>query len=261
MRKEDFSDFCQMLDDAYSLLSRGHMPSSTAKAMFFRALTSFSIEAVRAGFDAHVKDPVRGKFAPMPADIVAQIEGLIADDGRPGAEEAWAMVSRAADESETVVWTEEMSQAFSVCQPIMDSGDQVGARMAFKESYIRQIEDARKARRPATWSVSLGHDASKRHAALTQAETRGLLSSGDALRLSPPQGDLNSMATLLLANASSSHDPDVIRARVAELKARLIRPIDTVDYAAMSRANLEEKKQAAAKAVEAYERARKEAEK
>lgn len=223
MRKEDFTDFCQMLDDAYALLAGNNMPSSTAKAMFFRALASFSIEAVRSGFDAHVKDPARGRFAPKPADIVAQIEGLVADDGRPGAEEAWAMACRASDESETVVWSEEMAQAFAICQPLLDVGDQIGARMAFKESYGRQVEDARRLRRPVAWTASLGHDASKRHAALTDAETRGLLSSGEALSLAPPQGDLNSMALLMLTNDSSSRDPEAVKSRIAELKAILIK--------------------------------------
>jgi hypothetical protein len=253
MRKDDFTDFCQMLDDAYALLAGNNMPSSTAKAMFFRALSSFPIEAVRSGFDAHVKDPARGRFAPKPADIVAQIEGLVADDGRPGSEEAWAMACRASDESETVVWSEEMAQAFAICQPLLSIGDQVGARMAFKESYARQVEDARKLRRPVAWSASLGHDASKRNSALSNAETRGLLSSGEALRLAPPQGDLSSMATLLLANAPSSLDPWVIRARVDELKARLLRVEDTTDYALISRERVEEKKRQIAEAVAAYQ--------
>lgn len=259
MRKDDFEDFCQMLDDAYALLAGNNMPSSTAKAMFFRALSSFPIEAVRAGFDAHVKDPARGRFAPKPADIVAQIEGLVADDGRPGAEEAWAMACRASDESETVVWSEEMAQAFTVCQPLLQMGDQIGARMTFKESYLRQVEDARRVRRPVSWSASLGHDQSKRSAALMDAETRGFLSSGDALRLAPPQGDLHSLPTLLLANSSSSHDPQMIKARIAELKARLIRVEDSIDYAALSRARLEEKKRQATEAVAVYEAEKKEA--
>lgn len=258
MRKEDFADFCQMLDDAYALLAGNSMPSSTAKAMFFRALSKYRIESVRAGFDAHVKDPARGRFAPKPADIVAQIDGLVADDGRPGAEEAWAMACRAADESETVVWSEEMAQAFEVCQPLLQMGDQIGARMTFKESYLRQVEDARRLRRPVSWTASLGYDQNKRSAALTDAETRGFLGAGDALRLAPPQGDLNSLPTLLLANASSSHDPEVIKARIAELKARLIRVEDATDYATITRAQLEEKKRKAAEAVAAYEAANKE---
>lgn len=254
MRKEDFAEFSQMLDDCYALLAPNNMPSSTAKAMFFRALTQHSIEAVRAGFDAHVKDPARGRFAPKPADIVAQIDGLVADDGRPGAEEAWAMACRASDEAETVVWSEEMAQAFAVCQPLLEIGDQIGARMAFKESYQRQVEDARRIRRPVSWSASLGHDQAKRNTALLEAETRGLLSSGDALRLAPPQGDMHTLPTLLLANASISHDPELIKARCAELKARLIRPAaEAEDFAAIQRQTTEAKKRQVAEAVEAYE--------
>jgi hypothetical protein len=258
MRKEDFAEFSQMLDDCYSLLAPNNMQSPTAKAMFFRALSQHSIEAIRAGFDAHVKDPARGRFAPKPADIVAQIDGLVADDGRPGAEEAWAMACRASDENDTVVWSEEMAQAFAVCQPLLDMGDQIGARMTFKESYSRQVEDARRLRRPVSWTASLGHDQSKRNTALLEAETRGFLRSGEALRLAPPRGDMHSLPTLLLANASSSHDPEVIKARCAELKARLIRPVDPTDHAAMALESLEAKKRRTAEAVAAYEQARKE---
>jgi len=253
MRKEDFADFCQMLDDAYALLAGNNMPSSTAKAMFFRALSSFPIEAVRAGFDAHVKDPARGRFAPKPADIVAQIQGLSADDGRPGAEEAWAMCCRAADESETVVWSLEMSEAFAVAQPLMQEGDQIGARMAFKEAYGRMLDDARRARRPVSWSVSLGHDVNKRHGALVAAEARGLLAAGDALRLAPPPADMHTTETLLLEHATKSADAETVRERVAALKALLVRP-EGANVAELERQQLEQKKRAAAEAVAAYER-------
>lgn len=253
MRKDDFQEFCQMLDDSHALLARGQMPSPTAKAMFFRALSAYPIDAVRAGFDAHVKDPQRGRFAPTPADIVAQIDGLLADDGRPGAEEAWAMACRASDESETVVWSDEMAQAFAICQPLLEMGDQIGARMTFKESYLRQVEDARRMRRPVSWSASLGHDQGKRHAALARAEECRLLAAGDALRLAPPQGDINSLPTLLLAKSSDSLPPEVIKARCAELKARLTTPIEFPDYAAIDRQRIDEKKRRTAEAVAAYE--------
>lgn len=253
MRESDFLAFSELLDGCYALLGRDKAPSATAKAMFFRALGAHSLEAVRAGFDAHVKDPKRGRFAPMPADVIEQIEGLVADDGRPGAEEAWAMCCRASDESETLVWSAEMSEAYAVAQPLMQGGDQIGARMAFKEAYGRMVDDARRARRPVSWSVSLGHDASKRHGALVAAEARGLLAAGDALRLAPPVADIHTTATLLLENATKSANPEAIKERVAALKALLVRP-DQSSRTEQEREELKAQKRQAAEAVAAYER-------
>ena len=253
MRESDFLAFSELLDGCYALLGRDKAPSATAKAMFFRALGAHSLEAVRAGFDAHVKDPKRGRFAPMPADVIEQIEGLVADDGRPGAEEAWAMCCRASDESETLVWSAEMSEAYAVAQPLMQGGDQIGARMAFKEAYGRMVDDARRARRPVSWSVSLGHDASKRHGALVAAEARGLLAAGDALRLAPSVADIHTTATLLLENATKSANPEAIKERVAALKALLVRP-DQPSRTEQEREELKAKKRQAAEAVAAYER-------
>jgi len=252
MRKEDFAEFSSMLDDCYSLLAPNNMQSPTAKAMFFRSISQYSIDAVRAGFDAHVKDPQRGRFAPKPADIVAQIEGLVADDGRPGAEEAWAMCCNAADESETVVWSGEMSQAYALAMPLMQEGDNVGARMAFKEAYSRLVDSARRERKPVAWSVSLGHDQSKRHAVLLNAETRGLLPHGEALKLAPPSGDLNTTATLLLENSMKTADPQTIKDRVAELKSMLIRP-QVESFEDERRKAFDERKRLADEAVKAYQ--------
>lgn len=253
MRKDDFEAFSELLDGCYALLGRDKALNGPAKALFFRAIGAHSLESVRAGLDAHIKDPKRGRFAPTPADVIEQIEGLVAEDGRPGVEEAWAMCCRAADESETVVWSLEMSEAFAVAQPLMQEGDQIGARMAFKEAYGRMLDDARRARRPVSWSVSLGHDVNKRHGALVAAEARGLLAAGDALRLAPPTADMHTTATLLLEHATKSADAETVGERVAALKALLVRP-EGVNVAELERQQLEQKKRAAAEAVAAYER-------
>ena len=251
MRDSDFHQFAELLDGCYALLGREKALNGPAKALFFRALGVHSIEAVRAGFDAHVKDPQRGRFAPTPADVIAQIEGLVADDGRPGAEEAWAMCSNADDESETVVWSSEMSQAYSVASSLMQAGDHIGARMAFKEAYSRLVDSARRERKPVEWSVSLGHDVNKRQAALLSAETRGLLPSGEALRLAPPAADMHTTATLLIENASQSADVQTVKERVAALKALLVRP-EVESFEAERRREFDERKRLADEAVKAY---------
>lgn len=253
MHKDDFPTFCQMLDDCYSLLTKGqNSPSSSAKAMFFRSLAGYPLEAVRAGFDAHVKDPQRGRFAPMPADIIAQIDGMVADDGRPGAEEAWSMASRAQDESETVVWTDEMAQAWQACSSVMFMGDEIGARMAFKEAYNRLVDAARAQRRPVNWSASLGHDSSKRHDALKVAESRGLIGHDDVLRLAPPASSENAVA-LLIENAKQVDDPEVIKSRVLTIKKLLERKGPDGSHVELDNQRIAERKAEIAARVAAYQ--------
>lgn len=78
------------------------------------------------------------------------------DDGRPGPEEAWAMIPK--DEGGSVVWTAEMAEALGVAMPLLLEGDVVAARVAFRERYVRLVSDARDAGKPVDWSLSEGHD-------------------------------------------------------------------------------------------------------
>lgn len=196
MREADFDQFGTMLDAVCSLLSRGtYAPSAANTALWFRALSGHDLDAVRGGFDGHVKDPQRGRFVPTPADILAQITGQAAADGRPGAEEAWAMALRFRDETETIVWTAEMSQAWQIARAVMDLGDEVGARMAFREAYTRLVEEARALRMPATWSASLGFDPQRREHAIAAAVMAGRLPHSELQALPPPaNGSLLSLA-------------------------------------------------------------------
>lgn len=177
MEDKDFKAFASMLDAASELLSGGsYKPNGTSAAIFFNSLKAHPIEVVRAAFMAHCQDPQRGRFAPKPADIIHQIEGAAENDGRPGPEEAWAACQPAADQARTVVWTAEMAEAWGIAWPLLHNhGDEVGARMAFKEAYTRLLADARKQRRPVEWSATLGHDEAMRADALREAVSAGRL--------------------------------------------------------------------------------------
>lgn len=112
------------------------------------------------------------------ADVVSRI-----DDGRPGAEEAWSLMP--FDEAQSVVWSDEMAAAFGVCGPLLEQGDRVAARMAFKEAYSRLVNAARDAGVAVRWTPSLGHDAGGREAALLAAVDRGQLTLEHARALEP----------------------------------------------------------------------------
>jgi bacterioferritin-associated ferredoxin len=126
------------------------------------------------------------------ADVIERL-----DDGRPGPQEAWAIVAPTfANEGPTVVWTDEMAEAMGVAQKC---GDVVAARMAFLESYRTLCQRSRDAGAPAHWTPSLGWDKNGRDGPLLDAVAAGKLPAAhieqfligdtaraDLLRLAPP---------------------------------------------------------------------------
>ncbi len=106
-----------------------------------------------------------------------------APGGHPTANEAWALVLSSHDEAETVVWTEQIAEAAGIVQPILDAGDEVGARMAFRDAYERILRERPESPR---WFPSLGSDPVRRQAALDRAVASGRLSSQHAAGLLPP---------------------------------------------------------------------------
>lgn len=101
------------------------------------------------------------------------IEEIDQNDGRPGADAAWAMLPRS--ENQTVVWTQEMQAAWGVAAPLMEDGDRFGARRAFVEEYERLVDKAREAGLSPRWEASLGLDPNGREAAIRDAAQKGLL--------------------------------------------------------------------------------------
>ena len=243
MRESDFLRFVELLDATCSLLSRGaYKPDATQATMFFRALAAHDLATVRMAFDAHVKDPVRGRFVPLPADIVAQIAGQTETDGRPGAEVAWATAVLGADEQETIVWTAETAAAWAIAKPVFDLGDEVGARMAFKEAYARLVTEARADARLPTWSASVGFDPARRERSLKAAVSAGLLGAPEVAGLLPPP------------DAGAKGMPPAIRERLQALRDRLVSQAGAESFdAAAKRATAEAQDQVAQRVAE-YQR-------
>lgn len=218
MRQSDLAPFSDLLDAIWGLKG-APAPTGVQKAMFFRALAAHPLEEVRAGLDAHLRDPKRGQFLPMPADVIAQIQGIVAGDGRPGVEEAWATAFRAIDEAATVVWTAEMAEAFGIARPLVLAGDEVAGRMAFKEAYSRLVARAREDRVAPSWSATLGHDAEARNAALLPHVQAGRVSAD--LLLDAPKGldDVLALPAPAGASASNLAARALARAKLAEIRA------------------------------------------
>ena len=133
----------------------GRTLSPAAAEIFCKDLENYPPQQI-VGALTRCRKEVRGALTIQ--DVVSRI-----DDGRPGPEEAWAMLPMT--ESQTVVWTAEMSQAFGVVVSMIDAGEVIPARIAFKESYIRLVNQARDHSLPVEWSPTLGHDAAGREPA------------------------------------------------------------------------------------------------
>lgn len=116
------------------------------------------------------------------ADVIKRLS-----DGRPDADEAFAMLPW--DESQSVVWTDEMRQAFFIALPAYEGGDKVGARMAFKSAYERLVNEARDNRQKPKWVPSLGHSAAGREQALLEAAEKNRLSADFVHGLLPHRSD------------------------------------------------------------------------
>ncbi|WP_157991427.1 hypothetical protein [Caldimonas tepidiphila] len=242
MRDADMKEFFALLDDVAGFYEKPLSP--TQKAMYFRALAEFPLAEVRAGFDAHFRCDKHGDFMPKPNRIRAHITGLVAEDRRPGAEEAWAVAIGAADESKTLVWTAEMAEAWGVCRAVFASGDEIGARMAFREAYIRLVDEARRARRPAAWVTSLGHDAQQRSAAIDKAVELGRLPALERPALPAPEQSLQ-----LLADKA----PDGVRERLRGLRNWFAGRQEGPSYDAVAKQRTADAKAEAAARVAAYQ--------
>lgn len=156
------------------------LPDPTIIEAWWEELSPFKGDVIRRAFAAYRLD--KPDHAPVPNSIAARCRLL---DGRPDENEAWALAVSSRDEADTVVWTAECARAFAVCQPVLAIGDEVGARMAFKEAYVRMVSEARAVGDPVEWTVSQGWDMARRAVALNRAVAAGQLPAPAAAALLP----------------------------------------------------------------------------
>lgn len=258
MGEPDIDPFREDLLAMFDTLSHGRIaPTDRQVAMWFRLLAGYPLAAVRAALEAFMREPGTGRTLPVPADVIAKIEAAQAADDRPGPEEAWAIALRGTDEATTIVWTAETAEAWGIAKPVHDAGDEVGARMAFKEAYSRLVADARRQRRPAAWSPSLGHDPRQREAALLEAQQLGRLDAAGAALLGAPAATREQLPLLaappadLVASQPTGREAAVAALRsLAESIARRA-SLDTPD--ALQKRRTADLAAAAQRRVDAYQ--------
>ncbi|MFA5898049.1 MAG: hypothetical protein WC829_02930 [Hyphomicrobium sp.] len=245
MQKSDFNAFHAILSDCLSVWSGP--PNATIAAIWFRTLAAYDLGTLSTAFSAHMRDPQNGKFEPKPGHIVEQIERAAKNDGRPGPEEAWAISLGACDEADTVVWTLECVQAWAAATPIMALGDEVGARMAFKETYARLVAEARARFEAASWEVSEGFDKDRRRSAVGRAIEAGRIPAGK-------YAAIESITPLMLGNSAAMNGgiPAATRAKFDELREQWARVYEGPSDADAERDRLQELKRATEKKVEQF---------
>lgn len=202
MRDADKREFVDLLTEIADYYDRKLTPG--AIAIYWRGLADLSLEVVRAACNAHLQDPKAGAYMPKVADLLRLVESAGGADGHPGPDEAWAIASAARDEGGSVVWTQQISDAFfAAAMPLLDAGDPIAARKAFQERYTHEIDAARRAGTPARWTPSLGTDPQRRTRAIEAAVRDGRLEAQYAQRLLPHSEAVSPTAIQAIADASA----------------------------------------------------------
>lgn len=159
--------------------------------------SDYPITALDSAFRRHRRESV---YPPKPADIYRYLDGQQAADGRPSADEAWGLLLRLVrDERETGALTDEMRAGWQGCQPILDEGDEVGARRCFIAVYETHVRDARQRREPARWTPTLGTCPQLRAQRLAESVNAGRLSRDHVAGLlaGPTPNSIEQVAGLL----------------------------------------------------------------
>lgn len=158
------------------------------------------------------------------AAIQREIDNL-SPDGRPGADEAWALYPH--DETASAVISNEIADAMAIAQPLIEEGDMIAARMAFKDAYNRIVTKNKQGGIAPQWFPSLGHDAEGRKHALDHAVERGRLRADHAAALlpSPVAGAIiNALPAMKMLSAKvelTEEEKQAARQKLADVRAKV----------------------------------------
>jgi hypothetical protein len=157
------------------------------------------------------------------AGIIAQVDKLN-PNRRISADEAWAIYPH--DEATSAVITNEIAEAMGVAQPLLNEGDKVGARMAFKTAYERITENNKSQGIEPTWFPSLGTEQHGRDQAIKEAVRLGRLPKHSMDLLPPPidnkfANNVIALKQVMLEDKATPEQLEKHKARMAEIKLKL----------------------------------------
>ena len=193
--------------------------SKSAVRVFAADLSRYPIAQVLKSLE-RCRREVKGRLTL--SDVIGRF-----DDGRPGVEEAWAMMPKNQDDS--AVWTDEMRQASKVCADHLAAGRMHDAQKAFREKYLELVAEARDNGTPVNWVASEGHAQSGREEAHHEARNRNREANGQSAlpfisRYALPEpsrnalsGPINAMDAVVNVIAGSQRGRDLL----AEMKRKL----------------------------------------
>lgn len=151
--------------------------SARAKAAMIEDLLAYDTGTVLAALN-RCRRELTGRLT-----LAAILQRL--DTGLPSADEAFGLLAEGwRNEALTVVVPEIAMQAAGMgAFGLFQAGDKTGARMAFREAYVRLAADVREAR----WTVSAGSDREQRTRAVTEAVKAGRLTAQRAAAYLPAE--------------------------------------------------------------------------
>lgn len=178
MRNEERKQFGSLLAETFAGYGRPLPEDPVLLQAWWDKLAMFPLQIVAQALTMHCDTEAR--YAPTPVQIAALCKTM---DGRPGADDAWSLALLSHDENNTVVWTQETAEAFFAARAVLEKGDEVGARMAFKDRYNKLVQIARAHLKPAKWIVSPGRDKNQASVAVKEAVELGRLPNESAAPL------------------------------------------------------------------------------
>ena len=147
----------------------GQQASTTKVNIYWSTIGQYPIDSLRRAANAWVR---KSEFMPKPADLIKLMGGA---GNHLSPDEAWSIAILASDESNTVVWTNEIAKAWAQAEIVYRNGDKIGARRTFIEAYERLVNESMMHCRPLEVFVSLGENKEKRADAINHAVFTGLL--------------------------------------------------------------------------------------
>ena len=176
MNPSEFDEFRKILSETAEYY--GKEMTAASINIWWRGLQKVDLLSLQNAFNEHIQS---SRFMPSISDV---LENLKSQDGRPNAEEAWAICAPSLNnEGMTIVWTDEIASAFGVALGLQN--DRIAARMAFKESYENFVKNSRRSGKSVRWTASLGHDVAGREGPLMKALQAGLLTDNHVAGLLP----------------------------------------------------------------------------
>lgn len=188
--------------------------------MWWEALKHFPDGAVRASATRHI---TTSQFKPHLADIVKGCAAQL-DGNWLGPDEAWALMPKS--ESDSAMLTDEIAQAMAAAIPLLEGGDKVAARMAFKDAYMRLVEKAKIEGRMPRFFPSFGSDPASRVTMLANAVRTGQIALEYATEVLPEYApDIVKMCGVTkhpLLAGPSHHDKERLKSLLLTMKGHTV---------------------------------------